>query len=211
MIKHHFKKPAVSSALLCWILSRGLVLVHVFWVSGFGGRPEWSWWEFSVEYFQNLVYACSRLIKYQYWQCETLVNYSERSAFSPLILSWLSLNLILCLSECLFSPSFFFPHPSPSLLPSFIHSAMLPPYFCGRGTAVSCRAWGWPGGLAAGSTELEHWAHCLTHTHISLSLAHKPHGHIHYIHLKARQEGVGSWTHWDFIEVYPCELWHLEL
>lgn len=53
-------------------------------------------------------------------------------------------------------------------------------------------------------------SHTSSHTHSPVLLTHKPHAHIH---LKVRQEGVGSWTHisWVSIEVHQRELWHLKL
>lgn len=119
------------------------------------------------------------------------------------------------------SVSFFFPHPSLSLLPSSFHLAMLPPLFMWQRN--SCLVQGVRLARQAGCRL------CRARTLSSLSLARTPtHTHSHtflphshtsrtvtsiHIHLKARQEGVGSWTHisWVSIEVYQCELWRLEL
>lgn len=94
------------------------------------------------------------------------------------------------------------PHPSHYLLLIYVAEEQL---------SRAGRKVGQAGGLQAlrsSNTEL-----IVSRTHTLFSSSHTSHmvTSIH-IHLKARQEGVGSCTHISrvSIEVHQCELWHLE-
>lgn len=96
-----------------------------------------------------------------------------------------------CLNEHLFSASLSFILPLQFVQPSFSHWPCPRPDLCGRGTAVSCKAQGWPGRLSAGSAGLKHWAHCLRHTHSPHPSTSHMVTSIH-IHFKVEMGGRGK-------------------
>lgn len=159
------------------------------------------------------------ILRAHYWNANTLKSLHRSNSslkglfhfplpFNALCESYfVSHRVIVCVS-------LFFPHPSlSSFCPlSFARAPPLCLYVAEEqlsraghkvGQAVRLQA------PQSSNTELI-VSYTSSHTHSPVLLTHKPHAHIH---LKARQEGVGSWTHisWVSIEVHQRELWHLKL
>lgn len=147
----------------------------------------------------NIIHDCNQSNSLDEWNTHThklLAPHPPQRILFYVSMSVCSLCFFLFLHSSFFHLAVPPLHPSPLI------------YVAEEQLSRAGRKVGQAGRPAAGSAELEHWAHCLTRT---LALRHSPltrtqatPSHPFTSIWKARRERVGSWAHinWASIEVH---------